>query len=138
MGECSSQVSGDHGERKLLKRSIYMSQDTSQEDKQQIPDDDIIKWYADDVADIDTYINAAFRSSDDHQNEAYLFMKNEYVLLNYAPGTTDDKIVNGPLLICDGFPSLTDTAFGENGIDCAFACNGGAEAFIFLEISVLA
>ncbi|KAG1326143.1 Albumin-2 [Cocos nucifera] len=47
------------------------------------------------------------------------------------PGTTDDRVVNGPLLICDGYPSLTDTAFAEHGIDCAFGSHNGDEAFIF-------
>ncbi|XP_027364778.1 uncharacterized protein LOC113871886 [Abrus precatorius] len=91
-------------------------------------DDAAMNWYADEVAYAKGYINAAFRSS--RKNEAYIFMRNEYVLLNYAPGTTDDKIVNGPLLICDGYPSLTATAFGEYGIDCAFNTDGN-QAFIF-------
>ncbi|CAL5066028.1 unnamed protein product [Urochloa decumbens] len=64
-------------------------------------------------------------------NEAYLFMQNEYVLVNYAPGGRGDRIVHGPLLICDGFPSLSGTAFGEYGIDCAFNSKFGNEAFIF-------
>lgn len=86
-------------------------------------------WYTDGVEDSPGYINAAFRST--RENEAYLFMRNEYVLVNYAPGTTDDYIVNGPLLICDGYPSLSDTAFGEYGIDCAFDGHDGNKAFIF-------
>ncbi|XP_061341891.1 uncharacterized protein LOC133288198 [Gastrolobium bilobum] len=90
--------------------------------------DALQKWYGHDVADVPSYINAAFRSS--KTNEAYIFMKNEYALLNYAPGTTGDKIVNGPLLICDGFPSLIATSFGEYGIDCAFDTDYN-EAFIF-------
>jgi len=59
------------------------------------------------------YIDAVFRST--KENEAYLFMKNEYVLVNYAPGSKDDRIVNGPLLIRDGFPSLSDHTFGKQG-----------------------
>ncbi|KAI8560650.1 hypothetical protein RHMOL_Rhmol04G0274200 [Rhododendron molle] len=86
-------------------------------------------WYAGDVANYESYINAAFRSS--RKNEAYLFMMNEYVLLNYAPGTTDDKVVKGPLFICDGYRSLTGTAFAEHGIDSAFGSRYGDEAFIF-------
>ncbi|CAK9150968.1 unnamed protein product [Ilex paraguariensis] len=86
-------------------------------------------WYARDVAKYESYIDAAFRSS--KTNEAYIFMKNEYVLLNYAPGTTNDKVLNGPLLICDGYPSLTSTAFAEHGIDCAFGSHHGDEALIF-------
>jgi len=75
------------------------------------------------------WIDAAFRSS--RRDEAYLFMKNEYVLLNYAPGTTDDRVVNGPLPISSGFPSLAGTAFGDVGIDCAFGVPGTNYAFIF-------
>ncbi|XP_054813432.1 albumin-2-like [Prosopis cineraria] len=77
------------------------------------------------LLDIDSYINAAWST-----NEAYLFIKNEYVLVNYAPGSINDRIVNGPLLICDGYHSLVGTAFGEHGIDCAFDSDG-TEAFIF-------
>ncbi|KAK9939207.1 hypothetical protein M0R45_015913 [Rubus argutus] len=89
-------------------------------------------WYARDVANSESYsIDAAFRSS--RANEAYLFMNNEYVLLNYVPGTTNDRVVNGPLLICDGYPSLAGTAFAEYGIDCAFGSHNPDqdEAFIF-------
>ncbi|KAF3454482.1 hypothetical protein FNV43_RR04929 [Rhamnella rubrinervis] len=86
-------------------------------------------WYADGVTNNESYINAAFRAS--ATNEAYLFMRNEYVLVNYAPGSTNDRIINGPLLICDGYPSLADTAFGEYGIDCAFGSHDKNEAYIF-------
>lgn len=86
-------------------------------------------WYAVDVANIESYINAAFRSSS--TNEAYLFMKNEYVRIDYAPRTTDDRVLNGPLLICEGYPSLAGTAFAEHGIDCAFGSYDTNEAFIF-------
>ncbi|PRQ35119.1 putative Hemopexin-like domain-containing protein [Rosa chinensis] len=58
-------------------------------------------------------------------------MKNEYVQIDYAPVTANDKVFYGPFLICDGFPSLTGTAFVEHGIDCAFASHNGNEAFIF-------
>ncbi|KAD5802278.1 hypothetical protein E3N88_13638 [Mikania micrantha] len=74
-------------------------------------------------------INAAFRSS--RNNEVYVFMKNEYALINYAPGSTADRVVNGPHLICDSFPSLSGTAFGEHGIDCAFTTHYGNICFIF-------
>ncbi|XP_061348581.1 uncharacterized protein LOC133293962 [Gastrolobium bilobum] len=86
--------------------------------------DALQKWYVDDVPNVPSYINAAFPSS--KTNEAYIFMKNEYVRLNYV----NDWIVNGPLLICDGFPSLIGTSFGEHGIDCAFDTDNN-EAFIF-------
>ncbi|XP_062017418.1 uncharacterized protein LOC133733796 [Rosa rugosa] len=86
-------------------------------------------WYAGDVANYESYIDAAFRSS--RGNEAYLFMKNEYVLLDYAPCGTNDKVLNGPLLICDGYPSLKGTVFAEHGIDSAFGSHDRDEAFIF-------
>ncbi|KAK9939205.1 hypothetical protein M0R45_015911 [Rubus argutus] len=88
------------------------------------------EWYAGQAADIESSnIDAAFRSS--RTNEVYIFFKNEYVLLNYAPGSTNDRVVNGPLLICDGYPSLAGTAFAEYGIDCAFGSHNNNEAFIF-------
>ncbi|GAB2255349.1 hypothetical protein Droror1_Dr00009127 [Drosera rotundifolia] len=93
-------------------------------------DSDTMDWYAHDVFNCESYINAAFRSWYS-ENEAYIFMMDEYLLLNYAPGTTDDEVLNGPLLICDGFPSLSGTAFGEYGIDCAFGSHDKNEAFIF-------
>lgn len=53
-------------------------------------------------------------------------------MVNYAPaGRTDDRIVNGPLFIGAGFPSLVGTAFAEYGIDAAFGCHDGDEAMIF-------
>ncbi|KAJ0965343.1 hypothetical protein J5N97_026481 [Dioscorea zingiberensis] len=88
-----------------------------------------IKWYAKDVADFKSYIDAAFRSSS--KNQAYLFMKNEYVLLDYAPGSKDDRVLIGPRLIGDGFPSLRGTAFAAHGIDCAFGSHEWNESFIF-------
>ncbi|CAK9147628.1 unnamed protein product [Ilex paraguariensis] len=94
------------------------------------------------------YINAAFRSS--RINEVYLFVKNEYVLVNYAPGTKDDKVLFGPHLIGIGYPSLTGTTFDnhktndhhamfpffkgtvfENGVDTAFESTKNYEAYLF-------
>ncbi|KAL5710959.1 hypothetical protein ACHQM5_021462 [Ranunculus cassubicifolius] len=86
-------------------------------------------WYAGKVANFESYINAAFRSS--RINEAYLFMKNEYVILNYAPGTTNDKVLTGPNFICNGYLSLAGTSFAEHGIDCAFGSHDKDEAFLF-------
>ncbi|XP_031387098.1 albumin-2-like [Punica granatum] len=73
-------------------------------------------------------VDAAFRSS--RKNEAFVFKGNKYVLINYAPGTTDDEVVHGPLLIRDGFPSLAGTVF-EKGIDAAFESSRKYEAYIF-------
>lgn len=93
----------------------------------------VIDYYIDGVTQIDTYtIDSAFRST--ANNEAYMFFDKEYALINYAPGSTNDYVINGPLLIGDGFPSLAGTAFAEYGIDAAFGCHNGSrpsEAFIF-------
>ncbi|KAJ9134882.1 hypothetical protein P3X46_032127 [Hevea brasiliensis] len=113
-----------NGRRELLNLVIYNpnsaagANDNASREKREVSYD-VIDWYTDKVADVGTYINAAFQSAR-NRDEVYLFMKNEYVLVNYAPGTTNDRVINGPLLICDGFPSLTDTAFAEFGVDCAF------------------
>lgn len=50
------------------------------------------------VADYDNYIDAAFGSSS--EDKAYLFIKDKYVLLDYAPSTTDAKVLKGLLRIC--------------------------------------
>lgn len=76
------------------------------------------------------YIDAAFRSS--RNNEAYFFMNDKYILLDYAPGTGNDKILYGPSLVRDGFRSLAHTIFGSYGIDCSFNTDNN-EAFIFYE-----
>ncbi|KNA02972.1 hypothetical protein SOVF_213550 [Spinacia oleracea] len=89
----------------------------------------IENWYTDKVTNLQSYMDSAFRSS--RTNEAYIFMKNEYLLLNYAPGSTRDRVVNGPLLISEGFPSLKGTPFAEYGIDCAFGLHNKNESIIF-------
>lgn len=88
-----------------------------------------MKWYSMDVANVQSYIDAAFRLA--YKNEVYLFMKNESVLIDYAPGSKNDRILNGPIQICDGYPSLKGTAFADHGIDCAFGSYEWNEAFIF-------
>ncbi|XP_058749972.1 albumin-2-like [Vicia villosa] len=76
------------------------------------------------------YIDATFRSS--RNNEAYFFINDKYVLLDYAPGTGNDKVVFGPTPVRNGFKSLANTVFGTYGIDCAFDTDNN-EAFIFYE-----
>jgi hypothetical protein len=76
------------------------------------------------------YTNAAFRSS--RNNEAYFFINDKLLLLDYAPGTSNDKILYGPVLVRHGFPSLDNTKFGSYGIDCAFDTDND-EAFIFYQ-----
>ncbi|KAL5976538.1 hypothetical protein ACLOJK_020871 [Asimina triloba] len=106
-----------------------MSSPSNSPSRESEANSDIVNWYTFGVTNIETYIDAAFRSS--RTNEAYLFMKDEYVLVDYAPGTKEDKVLNGPRFICDGYPSLMGTAFGEYGPDCAFGSHHGNEAFIF-------
>jgi hypothetical protein len=76
------------------------------------------------------YTNAAFRSS--RNNEAYFFINDKLLLLDYAPGTSNDKILYGPVLVRHGFPSLDNTKFGSYGIDCAFDTDND-EAFVFYQ-----
>lgn len=73
-------------------------------------------------------IDAAFTSST--KNEAYIFRGNQYALINFAPGTTDDYIIQGPKKITESFYSLKDTIF-ENGLDAAFSSSSKNEAYIF-------
>lgn len=52
----------------------------------------------------DKGIDAAFAS---HRfNEAYIFKGDTYALINFAPGSTDDYIVNGPKKTLPNWPSL--------------------------------
>lgn len=77
-----------------------------------------------------TYVTAAFRSVD--YNQAYIFMKKEYILDNIAPlFQKDDEILQGPTLVGDAFSSLRNTIFTTQGIDCAFASHNEGCAYIF-------
>jgi hypothetical protein len=106
-------------EQRLQKRSM----DTN--------DDELVDYYTEEVTDVDYYIDSAFRST--RRNEAYIFIKGQYVLINYAPGTTGDRVVNGPHFIGSSFHSLVGTVFAEYGIDAAFGCHDrdDNEAMIF-------
>eukprot|EP00268_Persea_americana_P024250 TRINITY_DN2369_c0_g1_i2.p1 TRINITY_DN2369_c0_g1~~TRINITY_DN2369_c0_g1_i2.p1 ORF type:complete len:532 (+),score=37.79 TRINITY_DN2369_c0_g1_i2:53-1597(+) len=73
-------------------------------------------------------LDAAFASS--KKNEAYIFKGNQYALINFAPGTTEDTIIQGPKRITLGFPSLKETIFQE-GFDAAFSSSRKHEAYIF-------
>lgn len=73
-------------------------------------------------------IDAAFTSST--ENEAHLFRGNQYALINFASGTTDDYIIQRPKNITESFHSLKDTIF-ENGLDAAFSSSRTNEAYIF-------
>ncbi|CAM0948749.1 unnamed protein product [Alopecurus aequalis] len=92
-------------------------------------DDPYLKYYKVGVTYVDSYINAAFRCKG--WNQAYIFMKTEYVIINYAPGPAG--VCLQPLkYIGEGFPFLAGTTFAEYGIDAAFAfLDGTTEAMIF-------
>ncbi|XP_028116930.1 albumin-2-like [Camellia sinensis] len=61
-------------------------------------------------------IDAAFASH--RTNEAYLFKKDYYALINFAPGTTDDYIIDGVKKIRENWPSLTNILPRKNyGLD---------------------
>ncbi|KAL7221380.1 hypothetical protein ACSBR1_023355 [Camellia fascicularis] len=128
-------ISISEQEKQVFKQEKQeMSISVSEQEKQQVSiesdfDCDTTDWYAGNVANSESYINAAFRSS--RANEAYIFMQDEYVLMDYAPGASKDKVLHGPVLVCHGYPSLTGTAFAEHGIDCAFGSHNENEAFIF-------
>jgi len=73
-------------------------------------------------------IDAAFASS--RRNEAYIFKGDQYALINFAPGTTDDYIIQGPKSITLSFNCFKGTAF-EDGLDAAFSSKEKNEAYIF-------
>lgn len=89
---------------------------------------DVQENYVDQVCRVEHYIDSAFNSS--VGEEAYLFMADRYLLINYAPGTTADYIIKGPETVSDGFPCLKDTIFA-NGIDASFTSSRRNEAYIF-------
>ncbi|XP_074321284.1 albumin-2-like [Silene latifolia] len=76
------------------------------------------------------FVTAAFKT--DIKNQAYIFMKREYLKEDYAPGkpASDEKIEYGPANVCE-FPSLKNTIFEDAGIDCAFGSHNPGEAYIF-------
>jgi len=117
----------DNGVRRDLPEETY----PPRREKREALDADkdvALEWYTSSVLEIPSYINSAFRSS--RAYEVYFFLKNKYVRVYYTPGKTDDKILTDLRWICDGYPSLEDTPFGEYGIDCAFNTEGN-EAYIF-------
>lgn len=74
-------------------------------------------------------IDAAFRSST--PNECYMFVGENYVVLNYAPCSGDIKknIINGPIKTVVGFPMFAGKLF-QDKIHCAFDTEDN-DVFIF-------
>ncbi|XP_054813437.1 uncharacterized protein LOC129314086 [Prosopis cineraria] len=83
----------------------YVDKTTGHDVRERRPvySDEAYDWYTNGVDDIQSYINAGLRAR--NANEAYLFMKNEYVLVDY-PGSTGDRIIKGVKKIIDCWPSL--------------------------------
>lgn len=54
-------------------------------------------------------IDAAFVFPD--KEEVYMFRGDHYVLVAYEPGTTNDRIVSGPGMIRNAWPSVRSTCF---------------------------
>ncbi|KAK7357113.1 hypothetical protein VNO80_16396 [Phaseolus coccineus] len=69
-------------------------------------------------------------SFDTEASEAYVFSTKYCAYIDYAPGTTNDKILLGPTTIAKMFPVLKNTVF-ENGIDSAFRSTRGKEVYLF-------
>ncbi|RWR84636.1 albumin-2 protein [Cinnamomum micranthum f. kanehirae] len=84
--------------------------------------------YVEPICGVGHYIECAFNFS--NSEEAYLFIADQCLQINYAPGTTNDKIIKGPMSIGDGLPYLKDTIFA-NGIDAAFTSSRENEAYLF-------
>nr|3OYO_A Chain A, hemopexin fold protein CP4 [Vigna unguiculata]3OYO_B Chain B, hemopexin fold protein CP4 [Vigna unguiculata] len=63
-------------------------------------------------------------------SEAYVFSGNHSAYIDYAPGTTNDKILVGPTTIAEMFPVLNNTVF-EDSIDSAFRSTKGKEVYLF-------
>lgn len=73
-------------------------------------------------------IDCAFATH--YGNEAFIFFDHLCALVDYAPGTTDDKILKGPMTIPSMFPFFRGTVF-KKGIDAAFESSGKYEAYLF-------
>ncbi|QCE05053.1 albumin-2-like [Vigna unguiculata] len=69
-------------------------------------------------------------SFDTEASEAYVFSGNHCAYIDYAPGTTNDKILVGPTTIAQMFPVLKNTVFAD-GIDSAFRSTRGKEVYLF-------
>nr|6IX1_A Chain A, 2S Albumin protein [Dolichos]6IX1_B Chain B, 2S Albumin protein [Dolichos]6IX1_C Chain C, 2S Albumin protein [Dolichos] len=69
-------------------------------------------------------------SFDTEASEAYVFSGSQCAYIDYAPGTTNDKILSGPTTIAEMFPVLKNTVF-EDGIDSAFRSTKGKEVYLF-------
>ncbi|GKD04954.1 hemopexin fold protein [Tanacetum coccineum] len=93
-----------------------------------------------DVAEVhESYLDSAFRSTRTmnaafgcygRDDESFIFCGNICAKINYAPGTTNDKILEGPKTIGEMFPFFEGTKF-EGGLDVAFESSVPNEVYIF-------
>lgn len=121
----------DYLDENRLRRRLQIHEVPERRKRSVDTSDELIEYYINGVADVDNYFDSALRST--RKNEVYMFIKGEYALVDYAPGSTGDRIINGPHFIGSSFNSLVGTAFAEYGIDAAFGChdNDDNEAMIF-------
>lgn len=123
-------MDGNKQRRKLEVQKVPEGGKRSSEDGGTSDDElSLSKYYTEGVTDADNYIDSAFRST--RKNEAYVFIREENLLMNYAPATRDDKIISGLKHIGKSFPSLAGTAFAEHGVDAAFGCHDKGGLFSF-------
>ena len=73
-------------------------------------------------------IDCAFDTDDG--TKAFIFTSNLCAYIDYAPGTTNDKILKGPMTIAAMFPFFKRKVF-EKGIDSAFKSSVKNEAYLF-------
>ena len=119
----------DGSTRRPLEVRIYPSDETKAKLTAKQSPPSIVQYYTYGVTEEHNYLDSAFRSST--YGEVFLFIQEEYVIVNQDPGSTDDFVVDGPGFIPYKFQYLHDTAFSGYGIDCAFGYSGVSEAFLF-------
>ncbi|MGP3984492.1 ribosome-inactivating family protein [Streptomyces sp. KR80] len=52
-----------------------------------------------------------------NKKRAYFFSGDQYLQIEFTPGSTDDKIINGPSPIEEHWPSLKEAGFARSGVD---------------------
>ena len=113
--------------RKMI-NLVFTRQQHRTEKRETEKDTLVEEKYVDPICSVGRYIECAFNFS--NSEEAYLFIADQCLQVNYAPGTTNDEIIKGPTSIGDLLPYLKDTIFAS-GIDAAFTSSLENEAYIF-------
>ncbi|KAM7486063.1 hypothetical protein LguiA_002072 [Lonicera macranthoides] len=83
--------------------------------------------YVDPSCNVGHSVDCAFNFN--NQVEAFIFTVDQ-CLINYAPSTTKDFIIKGPMSISDFFPSLRNTIFAT-GTDATFTSFTKYEVYVF-------